>query len=435
MLASIALKTFFSLAELLAQTSGWIVLGLLAAGIARAVIPSGWMRRAIGKPGLASVVKASLLGVPLPVCSCGVIPMAAELRRQGASRGASAAFAISTPQTGEESIPLTWVLLGPWFAIARPIAAVATAATVGLVTDRVTRVSDDDHLASPGPRDVSEPQSCCGSADPPKSSLPLTVLEQNADPAGTTACCASGATTQAAAVTSEQRDPLTRRAWTAVRYAFGTLLLDLAPALAVGLLLAAVASAFIPAGGLGGWTEGTITPLLLALVASLPLYVCATSATPLAAALVAGGLSPGAALVLLLAGPASNLATMAWVLRDLGKRVLAVYLGGIASLAVGFGWLVDRFGASLVRLNSDWTSAAAAHHGGPHGHDDAHHHAHHGTRDSAAATLSGTLQSFSTVEIVIAAAFTAGLIAAIAVRAARLAAKGRKPAAGACCGG
>lgn len=362
--------------SLLLDTGVWLVAGLALAGVVHVLVPREFLSKHLAGGGVGPVVKASLLGIPLPLCSCSVIPIAAGLRGSGASKGASAAFAISTPQTGEESIPLTWALFGPVYALARPVVAVVTAFVAGVLIDRFVsdgpaakkREASSSHMCcSTPPPAVTKP--CCHG--PPAEASPCCgpkprVEEQAAGcgcaserPAARaeSSCCAETPAEQSCRVQSGEQPAagVAARGFTArfgevLRYVFGTLLRDLAPWLAIGLLLSALIAAAVPVG----WIESNIgtglVPMLLMLVVGLPLYVCATSTTPLAYTLVVAGLSPGAALVLLLAGPATNAATMSWVVKDLGVRALAIYLATIAVFAAAGGWAFDALLGGTIRL-------------------------------------------------------------------------------------
>lgn len=334
-----ALRDFAAeLWAILVASSLWLLLGFLAAGVVHAWVPRAWFQRHLAGRGPLAVLKASLLGVPLPLCSCSVIPFAASLRRAGAGPGPTAAFAISTPQTGEESIPLTWALFGPAFAVARPIVAVITAAIAGTLIDR---------FAAPPKPAPEAPKTTPPPANLPTSGAPrtlsLSVLTPPPPPAPPPPATAAA------------------RVRIALRHGFGTMLRDLAPWLAIGLLLSAAVAAFVPAGWLTAHLGGGLLPMLAMLLVGLPLYVCATSSTPLAAALVAAGVSPGAAMVFLLAGPATNAATMAWVLRDLGARALAIYLGTIAVVAVAAGLAFDALFPGAPAHIAARAAHAAAH--------------------------------------------------------------------------
>lgn len=323
-----------------AESGLWLVLGLLLAGVAHVLIPSGWIERQIGGRGLWPIAKASLMGVPLPLCSCSVIPVAAGLRRQGAGPGPTAAFTVSTPQTGEESIPVTWALLGPAFALARPVIGVVTALLTGLTVSAFGRRDSRPTHGEPETegRPAGHPGESCHAdhahaTHPPRS---------EASPAPACDHCGDGRD-----AASPSRQTGTRGVLQAsdrvVRYGFGTLLDDLSHWLALGLALSALVAALVEPGSLSGPLGGGIGGMLLALVVGVPIYICSTSSTPLVAALIAAGVSPGAGMVLLLAGPASNLATITWLYRDLGARSTIAYLLSIAAVALAAGWLVNAF--------------------------------------------------------------------------------------------
>lgn len=284
--------------DMMVQAAPWLLGGFLIAGFVHILVPVASITRHLGQPGLSGVLKASLLGIPLPLCSCSVIPVAVSIRKQGASRGAFASFLISAPETGADSIALTYALLGPVLAVVRPLAAFVTAVVVGVL------VGNDPPSPSTLPT-TEESGCCCGSKE---SSAP------------------------------DKKKGLVE----AIRYGLIEMMSDLAPWLLAGFILAGLVTAALPADFLERHVGSSIGSMLLMLVIGLPLYVCATSSTPFAAALIAKGLSPGAALVFLLAGPATNLATMLVVSRDLGRRGLFVYVSGIAVVAVGFGLLLDR---------------------------------------------------------------------------------------------
>ena len=319
------LATFWSeLWHILLESGVWLVGGLALAGLVHAFVPRAWFTRHLGGRGVVPIAKASLLGIPMPLCSCSVIPVAAGLRRQGAGKGATAAFAISTPQTGEESIPITWALFGPVFALARPVIAVITAFLAGLAVNAIDR-------QPPGPTEKTQPE----------KTHPAPPLPQPPTPP----------------------EPLGEKLRTARVHGFGTMLRDLAPWLAWGILVAALVGAAVPEGWIAEHVGTGIWPKVLMLFIGIPVYICATSSTPLAWSLVVAGLSPGAAIVLLLVGPAVNVATMSWVIKDLGVKVLAIYIGVIAAVALVAGTLFDAFLAHTMVLAAEAGASHAA--GGP----------------------------------------------------------------------
>ncbi len=300
------------------ESGVWLIAGFVLAGFVHTLIPRAWMAKHLAGTGPWPIAKASLLGIPLPLCSCSVIPVAAGLRRSGASRGASAAFTISTPQTGEESIPLTWALFGPVFALIRPVIAVATAFTAGLLIETLAPERETQPVEGDVPKACcstkAEPSCCADEPDaPPPRSLGARMIES-------------------------------------LRWGLIEMPKDLALWLLIGLGLAALIGALVPEGWIEAHIGTGLVPMLLMLLIGLPLYICATSSTPVAFTLVAAGLSPGAALVLLLAGPATNAATMAWVLKDLGGRALAIYLVVIAIFAVASGLVFDTLLSGFVTL-------------------------------------------------------------------------------------
>ncbi|MDF1809210.1 MAG: SO_0444 family Cu/Zn efflux transporter [Phycisphaerales bacterium] len=338
---------------ILVESSFWLIIGFAIAGAVHAIVPREWMLKHLSGGGFLPVAKASLLGIPLPLCSCSVIPVAAGLRSQGASKGASAAFAISTPQTGEESIPITWALFGPVYAITRPIVAVITGLIAGLLID----FTDNKVLVSEVDKDTSSIED--------ENALSLSIV--NADDAGdavnkietkstsvssccsskipeteTSSCCSSNATSTGSTLGEKFK--------IGFKHGFGTMLIDLAGWLTFGLILAAFIAAVVPQDWIGTHLGTGILPKLIMLLVGIPLYICATSSTPLAWSLVAAGLSPGAALVMLLSGPATNVATMSWLIKDLGIRALIIYLTTIAGVAMVAGILFDAFFTRFVHI-------------------------------------------------------------------------------------
>jgi len=355
------MTSFFNeLWTILVESSLWLLVGFAIAGAVHALVPREWMLKHLSGGGFWPVAKASLLGIPLPLCSCSVIPVAAGLRSQGASKGASAAFAISTPQTGEESIPITWALFGPVYAITRPIVAVITGLIAGLLIDATSKEdvqtessSLDDPDATPlsivNAQDAGAavesidsrqtPESSCCSSKKPETSACCSSKK----PESTTESCCSSAPSHAHSSVGEKFK-------IGIKHGFGTMLIDLAGWLTFGLILAAVIAAAVPADWFAENFGSGIMPKLLMLLVGIPLYICATSSTPLAFSLVVAGLSPGAALVMLLSGPATNVATMSWLIKDLGMRALVIYLATIASTALLAGVLFDAFFQGAVKL-------------------------------------------------------------------------------------
>jgi hypothetical protein len=299
----------------------YLLFGFLVAGILSVCASPEWVERHLGRPGLGSVLKAALFGVPLPLCSCGVIPVSASIYRHGASRAATTAFLLSTPQTGVDSIAITYGLLGPVFAIYRPIAALLS----GLVGGMLVQLFGE-------PRDAV-------TTGPPTNA----VCRE--------ACCAKTA----------PQNALLR----VLYYGFVTLPRDIGGALLLGVLIAGAMAAFVEPGQWHDYFRSGILSILLMMALGVPIYVCATASVPIAAGLIHMGASPGAALAFLIAGPATNGATITTVWKLLGRRTAAIYLLTITASAVACGlllnWLFTWLDAPLPQLEHHQHSAG---HGG-----------------------------------------------------------------------
>lgn len=288
----------------------YVLLGFLVAGALWVLVPESLVRRHLGSGRrLGPVFKAALVGIPIPLCCCGVIPLAASLRRQGAGRAPVTSFLISTPQTGADSILVTYSLLGPVYAIMRPLAALVS----GLLGGALVLAWPQGKSAAPAP----------------------------AAPAGVG--CGCGASAPAGGPS---------RLRTALKYALGELPEDLARPFLLGVAGAGIMAALLPPHFFADLPGGGVLPMVGMLLVGAPLYICATAAVPIAAALLAKGLSPGAALVFLMAAPATNLATIATVWRVMGPRTLISYLGAVFVTALGAGLALDAFwsGAALAQV-------------------------------------------------------------------------------------
>jgi len=283
--------------ETLRAMSPFLLFGFLVAGLLSVLVRPETVERHLGGRGFWQVFKAAIFGVPLPLCSCGVIPVAASLRRHGAGAGATTSFLISTPQTGVDSIMVTLSLLGPVFAIFRPLVAFFS----GLIGGILVNVFGYEKGASP-----EEHPTC-------------------------TAECCSGV--------ENHRGGLFR----ALRYGFVTLPRDIGKALLVGILIAGVISAAIPDDYLAEVLGGGILSMLIMMAFGIPVYVCATASVPIAAALIMKGASPGAALVFLMTGPATNAATITTVWKIMGRRIAGIYLASVAVSALAAGLIFDAF--------------------------------------------------------------------------------------------
>ncbi|MDD8061095.1 SO_0444 family Cu/Zn efflux transporter [Shewanella metallivivens] len=440
--------------HLFLESAPWLLLGLVLAGLLKVFVPMAWMQKQLGGHGVKTVFKAALLGAPLPLCSCGVIPAAVGLRRAGASKAATTSFLVSTPETGVDSITVSYVLLGPFMAIVRPIAAITSAIVAGLLVGRddddgvpamtetqadntttakvessccaskktgqssssqatstlhngkadtvqhagvkMTAVNTESVLspmasakvlsAGPAPAQSrccatnadapSQPESsgsccstnaaapkkpdtvkssCCSSLAEPKGEAVSSCCASKSAPANKDeavnaeqeSCCAS---TQDMATELKQNSVMSR-VFSGLHYAATDLIKDTTLWLLVGLFFAALVQTYVPSDFLVKWGDGILAMLVMVLV-SIPMYICATASTPIAAGLLLAGVSPGAVLVFMMAGPATNIATLGVVTKELGKRALYGYLGGVIGVSLAFGvlvnYLVDIFGFKVM---------------------------------------------------------------------------------------
>ncbi len=300
---------------LLCEMSPFLLLGFLLAGLMHEFVPNTLYTRYLGKPSFRSVVLAALFGVPLPLCSCGVIPTAMGIRREGASKGATISFLIATPQTGVDSIIATYSLMGLPFAVIRPVVALLTAIFGGTLCNALDNDNVDDNL---------NPNANLNTNDGKKSTPTLSSSSKRL-----------------------------RRAFA---YAFGEMMEDIGKWLAIGLVVAGIITAAVPDSWFNIFQDNTLYSILFVLVFSIPMYLCATGSIPIAMALMLKGLTPGAALVLLMAGPACNAASILVVGKVLGKRTMSIYLFSIVIGAILFGFGIDHL------LPREWFSAPISHH-------------------------------------------------------------------------
>ncbi len=304
--------------NMLEQASIYIIFGLLVGGMLKMFLSPAYVASHLGSGRFSSVFKAALLGIPIPLCSCGVLPAATSLKKQGANNGATTAFLISTPESGVDSISITWALLDPIMTIARPISAFISAFTAGCA-ENFFNPPDKNKQAIP---DLSCPMENCsdGTDCPPEK--------------------------------HKHHHSLAEKLKTGVYYAATDLWADLAGWFFVGILLAGLISVLIPDEMITGYLGGGLGSMLLMLTFGIPLYICATASTPIAAAFIIKGVSPGTALVFLLVGPATNITSISVLLGLLGKRATALYLLSIAIVSVLCGLAVDAvylyFGISAV---------------------------------------------------------------------------------------
>lgn len=323
--------------QLFLISAPWLLLGLFIAGVINVYLPKDFLHKHLGKEGFLTTVKAALIGAPMPLCSCGVIPAALGLRRAGASKSATTAFLVSTPETGVDSISVSYVLLGPFMAIIRPIAAICSAIVAGvLVGSEKTLPAEHKHQDNNSNSEKAESVSCCGKKSEP---VEKSCCSKEPEPV-TKSCCAKSDIPEHTDHVNDNGKSHWNKFSQAVVYSSTTLLADTAKWLMVGLFFAALVQTYIPADFFLQWGSGILAMVVVILV-SIPMYICATASTPIAAGLLLSGVSPGAVLVFMLAGPATNVATLGIVANELGRRAVVAYLVGVIGVAVLFGLLTD----------------------------------------------------------------------------------------------
>lgn len=312
----------------------YLLIGFLVAGLLSVVFSPQWVERHLGRESFASVIKAALMGVPLPLCSCGVLPVSASMRRHGAGKAAAISFLISTPQTGIDSIAATYAVLGPLMAIYRPIVALLSGVVGGFLAYR---------LAGPSGSTANENLGT-GSGAVPAASVEQSEAMPPGEASRRTGCCA-GETHEpqgSCGAPTGEPEPKTPRWMCALSYGLLELPRDIGATLFAGVLIAGAVSAFVEPSALASVLGGGPIAMLLIVLASVPFYVCATGSVPIAAGLIHLGASPGAAFAFLVAGPASNAASLTVVGSLLGRRVMLIYLATVVASAVGGGLLLDQ---------------------------------------------------------------------------------------------
>jgi len=289
-----------SLLRVVAEMAPYLLLGFLIAGVLHVFVPQKFHANYLSRNNKLSVLWAALLGVPLPLCSCGVIPTAIGLRNEKASKGAIASFLIATPQTGIDSILATFSLMGLGFAIIRPVAALITGVCGGLLVNRLVR---EDEI---------------------KDDATMTCQVESGN-----------------------------RIWRVLKYAYYDMLRDIGLRLLIGLVIAALIQVAVPDEFFLSFGSQPLLQMLVILVIAVPMYICSTGSIPVAAALMMKGLSPGAALVMLMAGPAVNFASILVVHKSMGRRFTSIYLMTIVGFAVLFGLLLNATGLDFSVVVQD----------------------------------------------------------------------------------
>ena len=280
--------------DLVNKMSPYLLLGFFLAGLMHVFIPNTLYSKYLAGRNFRSVILSALFGIPLPLCSCGVIPTAMSLRKEGASKGATVSFLIATPQTGVDSIIATYSLLGLPFAIIRPIVALCTSIFGG----NLVNIFDDTAEGVP------------------------TATAQKKE-------------------TEVKQKSFVQKVIEALKYAYIDMMQDIGKWLVIGLVVAGLITVFVPNSFFALFAGNTFLSMLFVLCLAIPMYLCATGSIPIAVALMLKGLTPGAALVMLMAGPACNVASILVINKVLGKKTMVLYLISIISGAVLFGTGID----------------------------------------------------------------------------------------------
>lgn len=289
-----------SLLFMLNEMSPYILLGFFIAGLMHAFVPQRTFARHLSELGWQSVIKSAAIGIPLPLCSCGVLPAVIAMRRNGASRAASTSFLVATPQTGIDSIAATWSLFGPAFAIIRSLAALVTAMLGGIVVGK-------------SERKMSAMNTC-------QSNYAVYVEDKS----------------------------FWNKCLDALRYGYIDLVESIGGWLVTGLIIAALITVYVPADFFAIIGDKPILSMVMVLIIAIPMYVCATGSIPIALSLMLKGLSPGTALVLLMAGPAANFASFTLISKEMGRKSAIIYLASIVIGSITFGLIIDYL------LPADW---------------------------------------------------------------------------------
>ncbi|MCM1051840.1 MAG: SO_0444 family Cu/Zn efflux transporter [Paenibacillus sp.] len=341
------LQHFFqSLWGIVNEMSPYILLGFILAGVLHVFIKPSAMSRHLSGRGFGPVLKAALFGIPLPLCSCGVLPTAVALRRQGASKGATTSFLIATPQTGVDSIAATYSLLGLPFAILRPVAALVGSVFGGWT---VSRVADDKDtpVASTVEHDGCDDPSCSCHGG-----------EESCTCHDGCGCAANVETYEYAGMS------FGRKMLASLRYGLVDMVASVGKWLVIGLVVAALITVLVPDELFLSLSARPLLAMLVMILVAVPMYVCATGSIPIALSLMLKGLTPGVGFVLLMAGPAANFASVMILSRTMGRRATVIYVASVVVTAIGFGLIIDYL------MPASWFVPSISHAASCHGHGE-----------------------------------------------------------------
>ncbi|NTU96236.1 MAG: SO_0444 family Cu/Zn efflux transporter [Chlorobiaceae bacterium] len=315
----------------LLDSAPYVLLGFFISGLLKAFVPDNFVAKHLSGKGMGGIFKASLIGIPIPLCSCGVLPAAAGLKKQGAGKGPISSFLISTPETGIDSITVSYALLDPLMTVLRPIAALFTAIATGIAVSFTEK--GEQHTGS------------------------VTLNGSSPHETGASACCTGSKA-------GNEKRMISAKFSEGMAYAFGELFRDVAGWLLVGILISGMIAVFVSAEMVARFFSNEFFSMLLMVLISVPMYVCATASTPIVAALALKGISPGAALVFLLAGPATNAASIPVISRIIGRKATVVYLVSIIVLSVLAGIFANELYGFLGLDTGNWVRRVSHEEGG-----------------------------------------------------------------------
>ena len=314
------IELILTIFDLLLEMAPYLLLGFFIAGLLHVFVPSDKIYHHLSGNSLSSIIKASIFGVPLPICSCGVIPVSAYIRKEGAGKAPTISFLSSTPTSGIDSILATYALLGPFYAIIRPIAAFFSGILSGSVTSFIDR-NDPEEQNKPEPDENEHCVTC---------TVPLKTHKK-----------------------------IINKIKSAISYGFDELMHDTGRLILIGVIIGGLISFFVPQGFIEKYLGNPWLAYPIMLIISIPMYICATGSIPIAAALIMQGMAPGAGLVFLIAGPATNTTTIAFITGKLGKKYTIAYIFSIIVTALFFGLLTDLawnyFGYSITSAKAGMT--------------------------------------------------------------------------------
>ncbi|MCO4782627.1 MAG: SO_0444 family Cu/Zn efflux transporter [Candidatus Cloacimonetes bacterium] len=371
---------FDNIILLVLDASPYLLMGFVIAGLIKALISEEFIQKLLGKNDVQTVALASLIGAPVPLCSCGVIPVVQGIKKQGASKGATIAFLVSTPETGVDSVAMTYGMMGPVMAILRPIYAILTAFFAGVVELLLFKDEDiKEQTSSCCSKKIEEPEisepklvekkSCCPSSknleesntnkDVPDKAIEVEATSDSCCPSKKKvveekpSCCASKKS-------GVNKVTFVSKIMDGLKYSFTNLLSDISPTLLFGFVLGGIITSLLSEDLVKHYFNGGVSGYIAIVLLSVPMYICATSSTPIAAAFMMKGMSPGTALVFLMAGPATNFTSLSILSKIFGFKSIVSYLSVIIVSSIVFGLLTDYL--ILIKLFEITLSSNLTHH-------------------------------------------------------------------------